>query len=235
MNAMLFAAGLGTRLRPLTNDRPKALVEFKGMTLLEHTIEKLKTVGVEKVVVNVHHFADKVIDFLSTKDFGVKIVISDEREQLMDTGGGLLKAKEQLADAPFFIHNVDILSDIDLEKMLAVHNASDAIATIGVRSVESDRYFLKDRLDLLCGWGNANTGEQIISRKSDSLQKIGFTGVHIIDPKFFEYIVPSQPISIIDAYLKAAVKERVQCFSCDGSLWMDVGTPEALLEAEKSF
>lgn len=235
MKAMIFAAGLGTRLRPLTNDRPKALVEFKGITLLEHTINKLRQVGVTDVVVNVHHFADLVISFLKSKDFGVNIIISDEREELMDTGGGLLKAQSFLSDGPFFIHNVDILSDIDLRQMLMQHKESGALATIGVRTVESERYFMKNADDLLCGWGNDATKEQIVARPSDVLTKIGFTGVHIIEPQFFEFIQAGKPISIIDAYLKAAAVESVLCYSCDDYQWMDVGTPEALSSAEAMF
>ena len=235
MKAMIFAAGLGTRLRPLTNDRPKALVEFKGKPLLEHTIEKLRAVGVDEVIVNVHHFADKVIDFSYSKDFGVKIIISDEREQLLDTGGGLLKAKNYLNDAPFFIHNVDILSDVDLSAMLNEHKKRGGIATIGVRTVDSERYFMKNSDDLLCAWGNQKTGEQIVSRHSEVMNTIGFTGILIIEPAFFDYINAGGPISIIDAYLKASASQDVYCFSCDDALWMDVGTPEALKEAVDLF
>ena len=235
MKAMIFAAGLGTRLRPLTNDRPKALVEFNGKTLLEHTIEKLRVVGVSEIVVNVHHFADLLIDFLHSKDFGVKIVISDERDLLLDTGGGLLKASQYLSDAPFFVHNVDILSDIDLAAMWDFHQTSSSVASIGVRSVRSPRFFMKNDDALLCGWGNEQSGEEIISRPSDSLEKIAFTGVHIIDPAFFPYITPNCSVSIIDAYLKASANERIACFSCDQFNWMDVGTPEALAIAEGVF
>ncbi len=235
MKAMIFAAGLGTRLCPLTNDRPKALVEFKGKPLLEHTIEKLKTAGVNHVVVNVHHFADKVIDFLHSKDFGVKISISDERDELLDTGGGLRKASEILGKEPFFIHNVDILSDIDLGKMLAAHKQSEAIATVAVRKTKSDRYFMQDKEGLLCGWGNNNTGEQIISRDVDGLEEIAFTGVHIVSGALFRYIKPEGAVSIIDAYLKAAREEVILCYSCDDNHWMDVGTPESLREAEMIY
>lgn len=232
MKAMIFAAGLGTRLRPLTNDRPKALVEFLGKPLLEHVIIKLKAVGVDHVIVNVHHYADMVISFLHSKDFGVEITISDERDDLLDTGGGLLKAASVLGDEPFFIHNVDILSDVDLEKMLEAHKASNAIATVGILKSESDRYFMQNDHDQLCGWGNSNTGEQIISRHSDVLEKISFTGIHIVSGGLFKYIKPDSSISIIDAYLKGAEKESIHCFSCDDYQWMDVGTPEMLKEAE---
>lgn len=235
MKAMIFAAGLGTRLRPLTNDRPKALVEFKGVTLLEHTINTLKGVGVDEIVVNVHHFADLVIAFLKSKDFGVRIVLSDERDALLDTGGGLLKAAPLLSDGPFFIHNVDILSDIDLDDMMRCHRESGALATIGVRAVEAERYFMRNNEALLCGWGNDATGEQIIARPSSHLTKIGFTGVHLLEPSFFKYIQPGKAISIIDAYLKAAAVERVNCYPCDAYQWMDVGTPEALLSAKNVF
>lgn len=232
---MIFAAGLGTRLQPLTNDRPKALVEFKGKPLLEHTIIKLKSVGVTQIVVNVHHFADKVEAFLTSKDFGVDIFISDEREELLDTGGGLLKAADLLGEEPFFIHNVDVLSDIDLAKMWKEHAQSNAVATIGVRETNADRYFMKNDADLLCAWGNKTTGEQIISRHDENLTEVSFTGVHIVTSALFKYIKPNGPISIIDAYLKGAKEESIHCFACDDARWMDVGTPEMLKEAELYF
>lgn len=235
MKAMIFAAGLGTRLRPLTNDRPKALVEFKGKPLLEHTINKLKAVGVDHVVVNVHHYADKVIAFLESKDFGVTISISDERDELLDTGGGLRKAAALLGHEPFFIHNVDILSDVDLEAMLAAHKANGAIASVGIRKSQSDRYFMQNGAGQLCGWGNSTTGEQIISREGEDLEKISFTGIHLVSGAFFNYIKPEGAVSIIDAYLKAAQSENIYCFPCDDNQWMDVGTPELLKEAEELF
>lgn len=235
MKAMIFAAGLGTRLRPLTNDRPKAMVEFNGKPLLEHTIEKLRAVGVDHVVVNVHHFADMVIDFLHSKDFGVEISISDERDELLDTGGGLRKAAELLGDEPFFIHNVDILSDVDLQAMLAAHKASGAVATVGVRKTASDRYFMRNDEGLLSGWGNKTTGETVISRQCDGLEEVSFTGIHIVSGVLFNFIKPEGAVSIIDAYLKVAKEQAVLCFSCDDSKWMDVGTPEALKDAEAIF
>lgn len=235
MKAMIFAAGLGTRLQPLTDDRPKAMVEFKGKPLLEHTIEKLRAAGVDHVVVNVHHFADMVIAFLRSKDFGVKISISDERDELLDTGGGLRKAAELLGDEPFFIHNVDILSGVDLQAMVDAHYEHNAMATVGIRQSASDRYFLQNGEGQLCGWGNATTGEQIVSRTSDDLEPISFTGIHLVSGAFFNYIKPTGAVSIIDAYLKAAETENIYCFPCDDKPWMDVGTPEALKEAEALF
>lgn len=235
MKAMIFAAGLGTRLQPLTNDRPKAMVEFQGKPLLEHTIERLRAVGVDHVVVNVHHFADMVIDFLHSKDFGLKISISDERDELLDTGGGLRKAAKLLGDEPFFIHNVDILSDVDLEVMLLAHKAHKAIATVGIRKSDSDRYFIQNGEGQLCGWGNATTGEQIISRVGHDLENISFTGIHIVSGGLIQYINSEGAVSIIDAYLKAAQTENIYCFPCDNNQWMDVGTPEALKEAEDIF
>lgn len=232
---MIFAAGLGTRLRPLTNDRPKALVVFKGKPLLEHTIDRLRTVGVDHVIVNVHHYADMVIDFLTSKDFGVKISISDERDELLDTGGGLRKAAELLGNEPFFIHNVDILSDIDLAEMLKAHNENNAVATVGIRKSESDRYFMSNNKNQLCGWGNKTTGETIISRQAETLQEVSFTGIHIVSGGLFPYIKAKGAISIIDAYLKAAENENIHCYSCDDNQWMDVGTPESLEEATLLF
>jgi len=235
MKAMIFAAGLGTRLRPLTNDRPKALVEFKGKTLLEHTIDKLKAAGVDALVVNVHHYADKVIDFLQAKDFGLDIAISDERDQLLDTGGGLRKAAPLLGNEPFFIHNVDIISDIDLKALMAAHMASGAMATLATRPTEAERYFMKNDENILCGWGNHRTGEEIVSRPAEVLHKLAFTGIHVVSTALLKYIAPEGPVSIIDAYLAAAKKEKILCFSCENNRWMDVGTPEALAEARTKF
>ncbi|MEL6972512.1 MAG: sugar phosphate nucleotidyltransferase [Bacteroidota bacterium] len=166
MKAMVFAAGLGTRLRPYTNDRPKALVEVQGKTLLEIVLLRLKSFGVKEVVVNVHHYADMVVRFLNEHEhFGLKIVISDERDMLLDTGGGLLKAKKYLEDAPFLIHNVDILSDFDLEELFNQHRRDPCLTTLAVRQRKTSRYLEFDRYGRLCGWINKKTGERKESRK----------------------------------------------------------------------
>ncbi len=162
MKALIFAAGLGTRLRPLTNDRPKSLVEVNGVTLLEIAIRRLIGAGCREIIVNVHHFAEQIIDFIEKNgQFGIQIAVSDEREQLLDTGGGLKKAAWFFDDGqPFLVCNADVLTDMDLAHFYQKHLESHAIATLAVRRRTTSRYFLFDEKMHLCGWQNAKTGEE---------------------------------------------------------------------------
>lgn len=233
MKAMIFAAGMGTRLQPLTKHIPKALVRVKEKPLLEHVIERLKKVGVEHVVVNVHHLGEQIIDFLKSNDFGVNISISDERDGLLDTGGGLRKASDCLGNEPFFVHNVDVLSDVDLNKMLCAHRAQATIATLAVRKADGSRHFLQNAEHLLCGWGDKDSGRQIVSRQANVLEAVSFTGIHIIDGVFLKYLQKEGAFSIIEAYLEAAKTERIYCFPCDDADWIDVGTLGSLEMAKK--
>ncbi len=235
MRAMIFAAGLGTRLKPLTAVKPKALVEVKNIPLLEIAINKLITFGFDEIIINVHHFADMIIDFLKSKNnFGIRIEISDERDLLLNTGGGLKKASWFFDNGkPFLVYNVDILSDIDLQKMYQFHQESNSIATLAVRNRSTQRYLLIDDENLLCGWQNIESGEiknarQIIS----SLHQLAYSGIQIINPNVFSLMPDDKVFSIIDFYLSIAAKERITAFNHDETYWLDLGKIESLEKAK---
>lgn len=235
MKAMIFAAGLGTRLRPLTNSKPKALVELNGKPLLQHNIEYLISFGVKDIIVNVHHFHEMIIDFLKVNNnFGVNIQISDESKKLLDTGGGLKKAAWFFDNGkPFILYNTDIISDTNINNVYNIHLQSKAIATLFVRERESSRYLLFDNSNKLCGWENVKTDEKIISRKSSELHRLAFSGIHIINPKIFGYFPDDDKFSIIDFYLHVSEKENVVGFDRSDDTWFDVGSEKKLNEAEK--
>lgn len=232
---MIFAAGLGTRLQPHTNDRPKALVEVGGKTLLQHVIERLKNAGVSELVINVHHFADKVESYLENKqNFGLKIHISDERDLLLDTGGGLKKARQYLdGNAPFIVHNTDILTDFDLQKMYKESLNNQAIATLAVRNRETSRYLLfSEKTKKLTGWKNIKTGAIKNARPSKNPLSLAFSGVSVLHPRIFDFMLKESTFSIIPVLLKAAETEDIFSFQHDDSFWLDVGKLPALAEAE---
>ena len=223
MKAMVLAAGLGTRLRPLTNSRPKALVELHGRTLLEITLSRLKDYGVREVIVNVHHFADMVVDYLKTNhDFGMHIEISRE-EDLLDTGGGLKKAGwffETTPDEPFILHNVDVITNIDLRRMVEFHDESQTLATLAVQDRQTSRYLLFNEQGLLCGRSGA---------RDPNFQSLGFAGIHVISPLLISMMSGEGAFSIITSYLDLAARgERIVAFRADEYAWKDVGKPENL-------
>ncbi len=231
---MIFAAGLGTRLRPLTNDRPKALVPVNGLPLLEIAIRRLRRAGLRELIVNVHHFAHQIVDFLARNDhFGLAITISDEREQLLDTGGGLRKAAWFFEDgAPFLLVNADVITDLDFKAFYEYHRRKGGLATLAVRQRVSSRYLLFDESLRLCGWRNEKTGETKTARPAaTTLTPWGFSGLQVIDPALFARF-PDQPVfSIIDLYLDAARDDAIFAYPHDDSIWIDVGKPEALARA----
>jgi len=231
---MIFAAGLGTRLRPYTNDRPKALVEVDGKPLIEWAIRRLRYCGFNDIVVNVHHFGEQLIQFLeANKGFGANIIISDERDQLLDTGGGLKKAREHLQDEPFLIYNTDILSDLPLQELYQQHCQSNALATLVVRKRESSRYLLFDEAMQLSGWRHARTGEEKIARERSEYFPYAFSGIHIASPAIFDFMPDQAIFSIIEVYLRAAREEPLYGYLDEGSHWLDVGKIPALTEAEQ--
>jgi NDP-sugar pyrophosphorylase family protein len=243
MKAMILAAGLGTRLRPLTNDRPKALVEVGGHTLLEITLTRLSEFGVREVIVNVHHFADKVIDYLrANNNFGMRIEISRE-EVLLDTGGGLKKAArffQEQADShePFILHNVDVISGIDLERMMQFHRERHALATLAVQDRETSRYLLFDRQNQLCGRlsGRDSKAEFLQSSQQLHSQALAFSGIHIISPLLLSVMTEEGAFSIIDFYLRiAAHGERILAFRADNYYWYDLGQPDSVARAEEDI
>jgi NDP-sugar pyrophosphorylase family protein len=235
MKALILAAGLGTRLGPFTNDKPKALVELNGVTLLERAIRKVTELGVSEIIVNIHHFGDQIIEFLiRNKNFHLPISISDERDQLLDTGGALLKARSLLGDKePFLVYNVDILTSLHLEDLLAYHTLKGGLATMAVRSRETQRYLLFNPQMQLAGWRNTKTGEETIVRDDIALQNLAFSGIQIVQPEIFPLITESGKFSVIQLYLRLAKSQNIYGFMDTSTLWMDLGKPEQLIQAEK--
>ena len=236
MKAMIFAAGLGTRLRPITNDRPKAMVEVHGMPLLEIAIKRLKCFNITNIVINVHHYADMVEDFLAKKgNFGVNIEISDEREALLNTGGGLKKAAHFFkGETDVLICNVDILSNIDLSQLIHTHQSSNALATLAVRNRESSRGLLFDKNQTLKGWHNKKTGESKPSNLAmEKLIDYAFSGIHVVSTKLFELMPVQDEFSIIDVYLDAMQSHTLQAYPHNEDVWLDVGKIPALKAAWK--
>jgi NDP-sugar pyrophosphorylase family protein len=239
MKAMVLAAGLGTRLRPLTDDRPKALVEVAGRTLLEITLARLRTFGIHEVIVNVHHFADKVVEYLNAHDsFGMRIEVSRE-EILLDTGGGLKKAawfflEDSHRDEPFILHNVDVLSTIDLPRMVQFHNQNQVLATLAVRDRETSRYLLFDEQSALCGrrLGRDLTAE--IVRPTPQVQPLAFSGIHVVSPRLLPLLTEGGVFSIVTSYLRLAGRgERILGFRDDEYYWRDLGKLENIRQASE--
>lgn len=266
MKGVIFAAGLGTRLYPLTKDKPKALVPVGGCSMLEHTLHAFEEAGVNEVVVNVHAFADKVEAALAAWGHGhprMTLLVSDERDLLLETGGGLKKMQPWLEGEPFLVHNVDVLTDIDLtglmeadkrfaaecqtptcstaEPSMAGKPAAKGIkglhlATLAVRKTESDRYFLFNEEGLLCGWENVKTGEKKLSRPDEApLYRYGFTGIHLIHPELFDLMTETGVFSITDVYLRLAAQHAIRLFDVSDRKWFDIGTPEQLQAAEADW
>jgi N-acetyl-alpha-D-muramate 1-phosphate uridylyltransferase len=226
MKAMLLAAGLGTRLRPLTDEIPKALVEVNGITLLEHSVNHLKKYRVNQVIINVHHFAEQIIDYLGRKNnFGMEITISDESGELLDTGGGLKKAAWFFKDGlPFIVRNVDVLSDLDLNKLVLHHFQKKGLATLVVRERETSRYFLFNEKLQLCGWENTKTVEtRITIPASTGLKQLAFSGIQIIDPKIFDLVTETGKFSLTEMYLRLSYEHKIFGFIDKDSFWLDAG------------
>ncbi|HEY2168145.1 MAG TPA: nucleotidyltransferase family protein [Candidatus Angelobacter sp.] len=233
MKAMVLAAGLGTRLRPLTNDRPKALVEVGGRTLLEITLTRLRDFGIHDVIINVHHYADMVMDHVKAAgNFGMHIEFSRE-DVLLDTGGGLKKAAWFLSgnsdEDPFILHNVDVISTIDLQRMVEVHKKGEALATLAVQKRKTSRYLLFDEHALLCGRRLVKEEKTEIARPSQHLSELAFSGIHVISPRIFPLLTEEGIFSIIPAYLRLAAQgEKIQAFRADEYYWRDLGKPESV-------
>lgn len=235
MKAFILAAGLGTRLYPYTVDKPKALVEVGGITLLERAIRKVNELKVSEIIVNIHHFGDKIIDFLKEKqNFHLPVTISDERDQLLDTGGAILKAHHLLGDKEqFLLYNVDILSSIDLTAFSIYHTAKGGIATIAVRKRVTDRYFIFNPEMQLSGWRNVKSGEEKIIRQGNQLQDFAFSGIHLIQPEIFPLITESGKFSMVQLYLRLAKDKAIYGYHDTSEHWMDLGKPDQLAAAEK--
>ena len=231
-HAMIFAAGLGTRLRPLTNDRPKALVEVKGIPLLALQLKRLQQLGFTNVTVNVHHFAEKVITFLQSKDWGMDIHISDESSLLRDTGGGLRKALPFFEEEEaIFVINVDVLSDLDPQLLYDKLKNSKALAVLGLRERKTSRYLLFDEEMYLQGWENQQTGE-VKGFKNESSQTYAFSGIQVIQTALIRQMPSDRPFSIIDTYLAHANSRSILGHLQKEGIWLDVGKPAELAQAE---
>lgn len=238
MKALVFAAGLGTRLKPLTDTMPKALVPIDGKPLLEHVLRKLIANGFDEIIINVHHFADQIISFLGeNNNFGVRIAISDERDALLETGGGIKKAAWFFDDGqPFLVHNVDILSNIDLGKLYRYHLEHRSLATVVVSPRDTARYLLFDDDLRLNGWTNIKTGEvksPFETLDVSSFRRLAFSGIHVISPRMFELMAGwNGKFSVIDFYLAVASQTEIKGFVPENLKMIDVGKIDSLHEAE---
>ena len=238
MKALIFAAGLGTRLKPLTDTMPKALVPIDGKPLLEHVILKLKAAGFNQLIINVHHFPDQIIEFLKSKNnFDLRIEISDERDKLLDTGGGVKKAKWFFDDGkPFLVHNVDILSNIDLQSLYQQHLETSPLATLVVSERDTFRYFLFDEEARLKGWINEKTGEVRPDHltHTELYNKLAFSGIQVLSPDVYKLMdhFPDH-FSIVDFYLRNAAQQKIKAYVPHALKMIDVGKLNVLTEAEQ--
>jgi len=238
MKAMILAAGLGTRLRPLTDNRPKALVEIDGHTLLEISLSRLREFGIRDVIINVYHFADMILDHLkASANFGMRIEVSRE-ENLLDTGGGLKKAAHffmedaRRLEDPFILHNVDVISTIDLRRMVQFHMEHEALATLAVQDRETSRYLLFDEQLQLCGRRSGPDQDTELVRPSERVQALAFSGIHVISPRFLAMMTEEGAFSIITSYLRlASRKAQILAFRADEYYWRDLGRPDDLEQA----
>ena len=242
MRAMILAAGLGTRLRPLTDDRPKALVEIAGRTPLEITLTRLREFGIHDVIINAHHFADKIVEYLAAKrNFGVHVEVSRE-DVLLDTGGGLKKAARFFLDPPnrdepFILHNVDVISTIDFDRMIRCHNQDHALATLAVQDRRTSRYLLFDDDSQLCGRRTGKDGgtEELV-RPLPNPKQLAFSGIHVISPRLLSMITEEGAFSIISMYLRlAGTGEKIRGLRADEYYWRDLGTPENVSQAAEDI
>ncbi len=239
MKALIFAAGMGNRLKPLTDTTPKALVPVDGKPMLEHVILKLKAAGFDRIAINIHHLGQQIIDFLRANDnFGVEIYLSDEREYLLDTGGGIKHAEPFLnGDEPFLVHNVDIFSNVDLQRLYQHHIENKALATLLVSQRKTSRYLLFNNDNRLCGWRNRETGEV----KSyypyfdpEQYKAYAFSGIHVISPEIFRWMEEwTGKFSIIQFYLSICARTHIQACEYPGLKLLDVGKPETLAQADQ--
>jgi NDP-sugar pyrophosphorylase family protein len=235
MKGMILAAGLGTRLRPLTDTTPKALVKIGDTPLLEFAIRKLLHYGFNDIVINVHHLPDMIISFLrEKKNFGANITISDERETLLDTGGALKKASSLLAgNEPFLLYNCDIVTDLNLNVLYEYHLKYDGLCTLAIKERETSRCFLFDNENNLCGWMNKKTNERRLAVHSGKLlNEKAFSGISVINPDAFEMFPEKNVFSLVDFYLLLATKHIIKGHEQTNTNWMDIGNPAALEEMQ---
>jgi N-acetyl-alpha-D-muramate 1-phosphate uridylyltransferase len=236
MKAMIFAAGLGSRFKPWTDRHPKALALVNGQSLLERNIRYLQSAGIQEVLVNVHHFSDQIRHSIIVQDgWGSNISISDESDELLETGGGLKKAIDFFDQESFLLMNVDILTDLDLKGMIAFHLEKKPLATLAVTDRKSSRYFLFDDKSRLNGWRNTQTGEEKISFSTSPMYAKAFSGIHLVSPDIFPLMHRQGKFSIVDVYLDLAAAHPILGYDHSGSRLVDVGRTESVLLAETWF
>ncbi len=229
MKAMIFAAGLGKRLGKITESIPKALVDINGKSVLQMAVEKCSVHGFNDIIINVHHFADMVEDEVKRLNkMGFRISVSDERDKLLENGGGLYKARDFFGKTPFLLYNVDIISDLDLSALHSLHLKKKGLATLAVRHRPGKRFLLVDKEGKLQGWRNISTGEQILTcDREEGLSEIAFSSMHIVEPEIFNYM--NEGIySMITLYLDLAKDYNIYTLKHDEGYWIDIGTPESL-------
>jgi N-acetyl-alpha-D-muramate 1-phosphate uridylyltransferase len=237
MKAMILAAGLGTRLKPWTDHHPKALAQVAGKSLLQRNIVYLQRFGISEVIVNVHHFAEQVMQALNANQgWGSSVTVSDETSEVLETGGGLKKAASYFdGDSDFVLMNVDILTDLNLDAIIQQHTNSDALATLAVTERNTSRHFLFNDKNELCGWRNVTTGEEKIARPAMELQQKAFSGIHVINSRIFSLMKMEGRFSMVDVYLDLAAQHFIQGFDHSDSRFIDVGKPESVTKAEEMF
>jgi NDP-sugar pyrophosphorylase family protein len=237
MKAMIFAAGLGSRLKPWTDHHPKALAPVNGKPLLQRNIEYLQKYGINDLIINVHHFADQVINSLETNNgWGSRVSISDETAEVLETGGGLLKAAWYFeGQENFVVMNADILTDMDLAAMIHQQEIQQSLATLAVSERATSRYFLFNREEILCGWRNIKTGEEKIVRRDETLYQRAFSGIHVINQQIFSLIKQRGKFSMVDVYLDLAKNNTIAAYNHTGARLIDVGKPESLEKAASLF
>ena len=237
MKAMIFAAGLGTRFKPWTDEHPKALAMVNGKSLLQRNVEYFQQFGIRDVIINVHHFANQIYDAVKKSNgWGSTIYISDEQDQLLDTGGGLMKVKKWMGNKePFVTTNADILTDLDLNKLIAFHKQHQPLISMAVTQRKTSRYFLFDENNRLCGWRNTKTGEEKIAIKKKGLVEKAYSCVVVFDPKVFSLISFTGKFSLVDVYLSLAKEHIILGYDHTGDKLVDVGKPESIAIAESLF
>lgn len=234
---MIFAAGLGTRFKPFTDQHPKALALVNGKSLLQRNIEYLQQYGIREVVVNVHHFANQIIEAVQMNNgWGSNVMISDESEAVLETGGGLMKAKNLLGtNEPFLTINADILTNLNIEKLKTFHQQQQALISFGITDRKTSRYFLFDETNRLCGWRNTTTSEERISVNKSRLVEKAYSCVALFQPEIFSLIQQTGKFSLVDVYLSLAAEHKIMGYDHSGDLLVDVGKPDSVAEAEKYF
>jgi len=236
MRAIILAAGLGSRLKPLTDSTPKALVVFRGMPMVERIIRNLVDAGVYEILVNVHHYAGQVVEFLDKLDIeGVSLHISDESETLMDTGGAILQAREFLKEGKdFIVHNVDVFTNLDIGELLRNHRDGNALATLAVKKRPTSRSLLYDGTGSLCGWIHNETGEKRMVRSpSGSLEDFGNTCVQVINTEFLDFFPRTEPRSLTEMYLELAERQKIGAYTHNQDYWYDLGRYNNFIKADK--